>query len=71
MSVVVIGVGLGVLSALVITRSISGLLFGVGAVDPLTFLAVAGGLYAAALLACLVPASRAIGADTAAVLRTE
>ena len=71
MSVVVIGVGLGVLSALVVTRSISGLLFGVGAVDPLTFLAVAGGLYAAALLACLVPASRAIGADTAAVLRTE
>jgi putative ABC transport system permease protein len=71
MAVVLGGVALGVLASLVLTRSVSSLLFGVGAVDPPIFVVVTAGLLALAVLACLVAAGRAIGADPAAVLRTE
>jgi putative ABC transport system permease protein len=71
MSIVIGGVALGVLAALVATRSVASLLFGVGAVDPPTFVVVPVGLLALAMLACVVPAGRAVGANPATVLRTE
>jgi putative ABC transport system permease protein len=54
-----IGVGVGLGAAVIVTRTLSGLLFGLGATDPPTFLVVAVGLAVVALLACLVPAVRA------------
>jgi ABC-type lipoprotein release transport system permease subunit len=50
---------------------LSTLLFGVGAADAFTFAVVTLLMLAVALLACLVPARRAIGVQPAEVLRSE
>jgi putative ABC transport system permease protein len=71
MTVVSSGVVVGLLVALVLTRLMSSLLFGVGAADAFTFAAVTFLMLAVALVACFVPATRAIGVQPAAVLRTE
>jgi putative ABC transport system permease protein len=71
MSVVIGGIGVGVLGSLVLTQSVSSLLFGVGALDPPTFLFVTVALLGLAAGACLVAAARAVAADPAMVLRTE
>lgn len=55
----VIGVGLGLAGAVAVTRTLSGLLFGLSATDPATFALVPVGLLAVALTACVVPAVRA------------
>ncbi len=64
-------VGLGLLIALAVTRTIESLLFSVSATDPLTFAAVAVGLVAVAMVACLIPARRATRADPMMVLRSD
>jgi putative ABC transport system permease protein len=71
MKVVSSGVVVGLLVAFVLTRLMSSLLFGVGAADTFTFAAVALLMLAVALVACIVPATRAIGVQPATVLRTE
>jgi putative ABC transport system permease protein len=71
MKVVSGGVVVGLLTALVLTRLMSGLLFGVGAADAFTFVAVSVLLLAVALVACFVPARRAVGVEPAVVLRNE
>jgi putative ABC transport system permease protein len=71
MAVVSGGVGIGLLAALALTRYLSSLLFGVGATDVVTFLAVSVLLLAAALAASVVPARRAIRLQPAMVLRDE
>jgi putative ABC transport system permease protein len=71
MKVVAGGVIVGLLSAFAVTRLISSLLFGVAATDASTFTAVGLFLLAVALIACAVPARRAIGLQPAAVLRNE
>ena len=71
MRVVSTGVVIGLLTAVAVTRFISSLLFGVGASDPRTFFGVSALLVAAALLACLMPAWRAVNAEPASVLREE
>jgi putative ABC transport system permease protein len=71
MKVVGSGVLVGLLTALVLTRLMSSLLFGVGAADAPTFVAVTVLLLAVALIACGVPARGAIGVQPAAVLRNE
>jgi putative ABC transport system permease protein len=71
MKVVASGVAIGVLAALVATRLLSTLLFGVTATDAVTFLGASTFLVAIALIACLVPARRATGLEPAAVLREE
>jgi putative ABC transport system permease protein len=69
MRVVVGGVVIGVLTALAVTRLMTSLLFGVGAADLSTFVAVCALLLTVALAACLVPARGAVRVQPAMVLR--
>jgi hypothetical protein len=60
-----------VVAAALLTRAMSALLFGVGAVDPFTYAAVAVALGGTAVLASYVPARRAARVDPADALRWE
>jgi ABC-type antimicrobial peptide transport system permease subunit len=71
MKVVILGIVVGLAGALLVTRLMSSLLFGVDPVDALTFAAVGTVLAGAAVLACVVPARRAVRLEPAAVLRNE
>lgn len=66
-----IGVGIGVVAALGLTRLMSSVLFGVNPTDPITFVGVAAVLCAVAMLACYVPAYRAMNVDPVIALRRE
>ena len=63
------GIGIGVAGALALTRSMSSLLFGVNAGDPLIYAAVSVLLGAVGLAAVAIPASRAMRIDPLAALR--
>jgi predicted permease len=65
-----VGIALGLVAAGALTRVMTSLLFGVSALDPITFVAVAVVLAAAALLASYLPAHRATAVDPAEVLRS-
>ncbi len=71
MTLVVIGVALGVAGAIALTRVMSTLLFGVTAKDPNTFVAVSGLLALVAFVACYLPARRATKVDPLVALRYE
>jgi predicted permease len=64
-----IGLAIGVAGAMILTRTLSGLIYGIAALDPLTFVAVPVLLCAVALLACFLPARRAASVDPIATLR--
>ena len=53
------GLAIGVFGALALTHVLSGLLFGVSARDPLTFVIVPGALLVVTIAACWIPARRA------------
>ena len=65
------GVGLGLTLSFVLTRFLTSLLLGVTSTDALTFSSVAMLLCAVALLACFLPAWRAIRVDPIVALRYE
>jgi predicted permease len=75
MTIVLIGLGLGLLAAFglarLLARVFAGLLFGVRATDPATFAVVALLLAAVALLACYIPARRAVRVEPTTALRYE
>jgi putative ABC transport system permease protein len=64
-------VGAGLLIAFGVTRALSGLLYGVTALDPLTFVGCAAALLLAALLATGAPAWRGTRVDPMVALRSE
>jgi putative ABC transport system permease protein len=67
----VVGVAIGLGAAAGVTRLMTSLLFGVTALDPMTYFAVPVALAAAALLASYVPARRAVRVDPVEALRAE
>jgi putative ABC transport system permease protein len=64
-----VGAAIGVLASFGLTRFIENMLFGVTPTDPLTFLSIVLLLGFVALLACLIPAQRAMRVDPIVVLR--
>lgn len=66
-----IGIALGVIGALAVSRTLQSLLFGLSPNDPLTLAIVAGVLVMVALLACYIPARRAAKVDPMQALRYE
>jgi ABC-type antimicrobial peptide transport system permease subunit len=70
----VIGLTIGAMTALILGRvlgNFSHLLYGVGVADPLTFVIVAVVLISVALIACYVPARRAMATNPMVVLRQD
>ena len=64
-----VGLGIGLTAALALTRLLSGFLYGVSAIDPLTYTLVPLLLLVGTLAACLVPSVRAAGIDPMDALR--
>jgi putative ABC transport system permease protein len=71
MRLALIGVTIGWIASLALTRTMKTLLFGISATDPMTFAAIALLLTFVALLACFVPARRATTIDPLTTLRQE
>lgn len=71
MRLTLIGLGIGVAVALPLTRLLGGLLFGVGATDPLSYVVAILLLAAVAVVAGRLPARRAAQVDPLVALRHE
>jgi predicted permease len=65
------GLMLGLAGALALTRILTSFLYGVSAIDPVTFAAVPALLLLATIMACLIPARRAANVDPMRTLRYE
>jgi predicted permease len=66
-----LGIVIGLAGAIAVTRLLSSLLFGIGPLDPMTFLAVPALLLGVAWFACWLPARRAARVDPMVALRSE
>lgn len=71
MRLLAIGIIAGLVAAIAVARLISGFLYGIRPVDPLTYLAVTSLLGGVVLLACYIPARRATKVDPMIALRYE
>jgi putative ABC transport system permease protein len=71
MAMVIAGVAVGLGLSVIFTRSINSLLYGIGSFDLASFFAAAAVLIAVALVACWVPARRAMRVDPVVALRYE
>ncbi len=71
LALTITGIAIGFIGALVLTRLLASLLYDVNTIDPVTFLVVALILATVALLACYIPARRALKVDPMIVLRYE
>jgi putative ABC transport system permease protein len=71
LTLAIIGIGVGLVGAFVLTRFLTSLLFETNSNDPLTFVGVAGGLAIVALIACYIPARRATKVNPLVALRYE
>jgi putative ABC transport system permease protein len=71
MRLALVGIAVGVPSALALTRLMGGMLSGVSSTDPVTYIAVVGMLLISALLASYLPARRATRVDPIVALRAE
>ena len=67
----VTGVALGLIGSFALQHVMKGLLYGVSATDPMTFVVISLLLFGATLLACYVPARRATEVDPIIALRFE
>ena len=65
------GLVFGLGAALILSRAMRGLVFGVGTTDPATYVALAVVLFSVVVLASLIPAWRATQVDAMAMLRSE
>lgn len=71
MSLVIIGLAIGLCAALILTSFLAGFLFGIKPTDPLTFIVISAVLMAVALMASYIPARRAAKVDPVVALRYE
>ncbi len=71
LAVTVLGVAAGLVGGVLLARALTGLLFGIGALDAVSFGGAALAVAAVAVLAALVPARRATAVDPAITLRCE
>jgi len=71
LSLSAMGIAGGVVGALALARLTGSLLFGVSPTDPTTYVAVGAVILLVALLACLIPAQRAIRVDPLVAIRNE
>jgi putative ABC transport system permease protein len=71
MVMVLVGLALGVVAALALTRVLASLLFDTSPTDPITWIAAGALLAAVALLACFIPARRVTRVDPTVALRNE
>ena len=69
LGVAAIGIGIGLLASIALTRAVSAMLFEVSATDAATFIAVPALLLGVAALACFVPARRAARVDPSVTMR--
>lgn len=71
LSLALLGAAIGAGAAILVSHLMAGVLYGVRPSDPATFLAVSGVLLLVALLACYLPARRAVRVDPLVALRSE
>ena len=68
---VVTGIGLGLAGAAAVSQPMTAMVFGVGTLDPLSYVAACAMLALAGLAACAIPARRAVSLDPVVALRSE